>query len=42
MEDQMLLPKVQQAAKTMLEQYPENIEQLIERWIKHAEDYASV
>ncbi|MEB8433767.1 ATP-dependent DNA helicase RecG [Cocleimonas sp. KMM 6892] len=42
MEDQMLLPKVQQAAKQMLEQYPENIEPLIERWIKHAEDYASV
>ncbi len=42
MEDQMLLPKVQQAANIMLEQYPENIEPLIERWIKHAEDYAAV
>ena len=42
MEDQPLLPKVQQAAQTILEQYPENVEPLIDRWIKHAEDYASV
>ena len=38
----MLLPKVQQAANIILEKYPENIEPLIERWIKHAEDYAAV
>ncbi len=42
LEDQILLPKVQQAAKLILEHYPENIEPLIDRWIKHAEDYASV
>lgn len=42
MEDQSLLPKVQQAAQTILEQYPENVEPLIDRWIKHAEEYASV
>ena len=42
MEDQFLLPKVQQAEQTILEQYPENIEPLIERWIKHAEEYAAV
>ena len=42
MEDQFLLPKVQEAAQVIMEQYPENIEPLIERWIKHAEDYAAV
>ena len=42
MEDQFLLPKVQEAAQIIMEQYPENIEPLIERWIKHAEDYAAV
>jgi len=42
MEDQHLLPQVQQAAQTILEQYPNNIEPLIDRWIKHADDYASV
>ena len=42
MEDQFLLPKVQEAAQTIMDQYPENIEPLIERWIKHAEDYAAV
>ena len=42
MEDQHLLPKVQQAAQTILQQYPENVEPLIDRWIKHAEEYASV
>ena len=42
MEDQFLLPKVQEAAQIIMQQYPENIEPLIERWIKHAEDYAAV
>lgn len=42
MEDQFLLPKVQEAAQIIMEQYPENVEPLIDRWIKHAEDYASV
>ena len=42
LEDQPLLPKVQEAAQIMLENYPDNVEPLIERWIKHAEDYASV
>jgi len=42
MEDQALLPKVQQAAQIILEQHPENVEPLIERWIKHADDYAAV
>jgi len=42
MEDQFLLPKVQEAAQIIMERYPENIEPLIERWIKHAEDYAAV
>ncbi len=42
MEDQFLLPKVQQAAEIIMQQYPDNIEPLIKRWIKHAEDYAAV
>jgi len=42
MEDQELLPKIQQAAQIMLEEHPDNIEPLIDRWLKHAEDYASV
>ena len=42
MEDQFLLPKVQEAAKLIMEHYPENVEPLIDRWIKHAEDYAAV
>ncbi|MCL4113573.1 UNVERIFIED_CONTAM: hypothetical protein GTU68_001006 [Idotea baltica] len=42
MEDQFLLPKVQEAAQIIMEQYPENIEPLIDRWIKYAEDYAAV
>ncbi len=42
MEDQHLLPKVQQAAQTMFKKYPKNVEPLIDRWIKHADDYASV
>jgi len=42
MEDQHLLPKVQHAAQTILEQYPDCVEPLIDRWIKHAENYASV
>jgi len=42
MEDQHLLPKIQQAAQTFLKQYPDNVEPLIDRWIKHADDYASV
>ena len=42
MEDQRLLPKVQQATQTILEHYPEKVEPLIDRWIKHADDYASV
>ena len=42
MDDQALLPQVQQAAQQILTEYPESVEPLIERWIKHAEDYAAV
>ncbi len=42
MEDQFLLPKVQEAAQIIMERYPESVEPLIERWIKHADDYAAV
>ncbi len=40
--DQHLLKPVQQAAQLILEKYPENVEPLIKRWIKHAEAYATV
>lgn len=42
MEDQFLLPNVQAAAQTIMSEYPENVEPLIERWIKHAQAYAAV
>jgi ATP-dependent DNA helicase RecG len=42
MEDQHLLPTVQEVAQLILEQYPECVEPLIDRWIKHAEEFASV
>jgi len=42
MEDQQLLPQIQQAAQLIMANHPENVEPLIKRWIKHAEDYASV
>jgi len=42
MDDQLLLAKVQQAALQFLQESPENVEPLINRWIKHAEDYAAV
>ena len=42
LEDQPLLPKVHEVAELILNESPEFVEPLIERWIKHAEDYASV
>ena len=42
MKDQDLLPQVQKAAQIILEQYPKSVEPLIDRWIKHAENYAAV
>jgi len=42
LEDRSLLPKVQQAALEILNDFPEVVDPLIIRWIKHAEAYASV
>ena len=42
MDDQNLLPQVQQAALLFIQAHPEDVEPLINRWIKHAEEYASV
>jgi ATP-dependent DNA helicase RecG len=42
MEDQHLLPEIQTVAEEVLTNYPEKVEPLIDRWIKHAEEYASV
>ena len=41
-DDQQLLPQVQQAAQQLIDNYPDSVEALIQRWIKHAEEYASV
>jgi len=41
-EDQHLLPKVQEVAQIIIKHHPEKVEPLIDRWIKHAEEYASV
>ncbi len=40
--DQRLLPRVQAAARVLLERYPERVEPVIRRWIARAEDYAHV
>ena len=37
--DQHLLPSIQVAAEVIIEQYPDRIQPLIERWIKMAENY---
>lgn len=42
MRDQHLLPQAQAAGQYMLENYPEQAETLISRWLKHAESYAEV
>jgi len=42
MEDQHLLPDIQEVAEEVIKNYPKKIEPLIDRWIKHAEEYASV
>lgn len=42
LEDQELLPLVQQAAQQIITESPNSVEPLIDRWIKHAEDYAAV
>ncbi len=42
MRDCDLLPAVRAAAKTMLDQYPENVTPVIDRWIGHKQHYADV
>ena len=42
MRDQPLLPKIQQAAQEMLDEHPQNVQPLIDRWIKTAQEYANV
>ncbi|HIO92345.1 MAG TPA: ATP-dependent DNA helicase RecG [Leucothrix mucor] len=37
--DQHLLPSIQAAAEVIIEQYPDRIQPLIDRWIKTAENY---
>jgi len=40
--DQKLLPQVQETAVTIMQQYPETVSLLIERWLGHKEKYAAV
>ena len=40
--DAHLLPDIQQTAKIMLEQYPEQVESLIRRWLGSNIDYGNV
>jgi ATP-dependent DNA helicase RecG len=39
MRDQSLLPEVQQAAELILDQYPDRVRPLIERWVGVREEY---
>jgi len=40
--DQALVPRVQQAARTLLTQYPEHVAPLIGRWLGRAQEYGRV
>jgi ATP-dependent DNA helicase RecG len=40
--DQALVPRVQQAAHTLLAQYPEHVAPLISRWLGRAQEYGRV
>jgi ATP-dependent DNA helicase RecG len=40
--DRELLPKVREAAKVLLSDYPEHVQPIIERWIGQRQDYADV
>lgn len=40
--DQNLLPVVEQAAASLLESYPENVQPIIKRWVMHKAQYAEV
>jgi len=42
MRDQPILPRVQQAARLLLEQYPENVPPLVRRWVGQREHYLNV
>jgi len=40
--DQALLPLVEQAAGALIENHPENVDLIIDRWVKHKAHYAEV
>ena len=40
--DQALLPLVEETAKLLGEQAPQNVDKIIERWVKHKAEYAQV
>ncbi len=40
--DQALLPLVEQAARALIESHPENVDLIIDRWVRHKAHYAEV
>ncbi len=40
--DRALLPKIERAASLLIDKYPENVEPLIQRWVKARSEYANV
>ncbi|MDX1334906.1 MAG: ATP-dependent DNA helicase RecG, partial [Gammaproteobacteria bacterium] len=40
--DQAMVPEVQQAARRLMEQYPEHVQPLITRWLGRAQEYGSI
>ena len=40
--DQALLPQVELAAEALMAEHPENVDLIIERWVKHKAHYAEV
>jgi len=42
MRDAPLLPAVREAAGQLLAQWPEHVSPLLERWLKHGQQYGQV
>jgi len=40
--DQAMVPEVQQAARRLMEQYPDHVQPLITRWLGRAQEYGSI
>jgi ATP-dependent DNA helicase RecG len=42
MRDADLLPAVRDAAQTLLEHWPQHVSPLLERWLRHGQQYGQV